>query len=36
MAAFSDMKLKNMLGHVSVPEDMVRAMEDRLSRIPNL
>lgn len=36
MAAFSDMKLKNMLGHVRVPEDMVRAMEDRLSQIPNL
>lgn len=36
MAVFSDIKLKNILGHVGVPEDMVKAIDDRLSRIRNL
>lgn len=36
MATFSDMKLKKILGHVSVPEDMVKAIDHRLSQIRNL
>ena len=36
MAVFSDIRMKKILDHVSVPEDMVKAIDHRLSQIRNL